>query len=376
MSPTAQTLLLHPDLKFVIPEYLEPQCRFNARIALQHNLGWIPKQVLEYVKGKREKGERLQWNYLTLAEVVKGDNFVVVKWVVAFNDYVKGKLCDSAAEYDKLHMLKWARKQQPPLKWDFRSLNRAYYRGHYDTMKWVIESGCPYQRKTGFLRYVRVLEDEDQWKNIVVNQVINRDGTTLMNACYFGHLELVRHLLGRNGVNVNMKSRHGDTGLLLACKTGKLEVVKLLLQCEDIDVNVYEWYRGFTALHEASKNGDIEIAKEILSHRKFNRVNKKAFGGDTAYDTAKAQVTTCLRRAKVNGLASNHASDKLLQRAQEVAALIKSHSAYVEGGESRESDMDFNNSSDSYDDSESDSDYDSDSDYSYDENDDSDSDFY
>ena len=49
ISP-ALNVLKHPDLPFVVAEYLDPRSRIKARTALQDKKGWIPKQVLEYVE--------------------------------------------------------------------------------------------------------------------------------------------------------------------------------------------------------------------------------------------------------------------------------------------------------------------------------------
>ena len=105
LQPNAKSILRHKDLCPIIAEYDDPQSRFYARIALRHKLGWIPKDVLEYGKEKREKGERLKWNGKKLWKVVEEDNFEVVKWAGTFNEYVKENLCEKAARYGKLHML-------------------------------------------------------------------------------------------------------------------------------------------------------------------------------------------------------------------------------------------------------------------------------
>ena len=168
----AQKLLLHPQLKFVIAKWVDPKSRFYARIALRHKLGWIPKELLAYLKEKREKGESLKWDGKNLKKVVKEDNFEVVKWAGTFNEYVKKDLCGWAASYGKLHMLKWARKQQPPLPWNRGTCFHAFDNGHCDTLKWLLENGCPLGEwfddddKTDFLQYASIFEDEKKWKNI------------------------------------------------------------------------------------------------------------------------------------------------------------------------------------------------------------------
>eukprot|EP00941_MAST-03F_sp_MAST-3F-sp1_P002115 g2115.t1 len=272
----AQEILQHPDLPFVLAEFLDPLSRFYTRIALRHKKGWIPKQVLEYIEEKREEEESLKWGYSSVRRVVREDKFELVKWVGTFNELVKNSLCERAAEFGKIQTLKWARKQEPPLPWHESVCFRALEWGHYDTLKWLVVNGCPWndQKKTDFLRYVHVLEDEEEWMKVVVNQVIfsYNNMTTLMMASHFGHTELVCHLLACKGVNVNMENSRRKTSLLLACKSGKLEVVKLLLEHNDTNINHANTY-GSTALHEASTWGHIEVVKAILSHPKFTYVN-------------------------------------------------------------------------------------------------------
>eukprot|EP00941_MAST-03F_sp_MAST-3F-sp1_P003579 g3579.t1 len=171
---------------------------------------------------------------------MKEDKFELVKWAVTFkfSKYVKLCLCEVAAKSGKFHLLKWARKQQPPLPWNMGTCNRAFDFGHYDILKWSIENGCPCwnQIKTDFLQYVSIFEDEKKWKNIVVNQRIYNNGeyTTLMMASNFGHLELVRHLLTCNGINVNMKWKSSH----LAFTNGKEEVCDFILDhIESIEAN-------------------------------------------------------------------------------------------------------------------------------------------
>ena len=289
-SPTlnkAQALLLHHDLKFVLSEYVDPLSRFYTRIALRHKDGWIPKQVLQYGLEKTEMGESLEWNWKSRMRVVREDKFELVKWAFAFSEFGKTWLCWLAAIFGKLHMLKWARTQQPPLPWDEDVSKDAFNNGHYNTLKWLVEKGCPWydmDDETEFLRYVSVLEDEEEWQNVVVNQVIiiSRGMTTLMMACLFGHTDLVCHLLACNGVNVNMDNGEGKTGLLFACGSGNLEVVKLLLEHNDIDV-YHADAEGWTALHYASNEGHIEVVKTLLSHSKFTSANQGNRNGETAF---------------------------------------------------------------------------------------------
>jgi len=61
--------------------------------------------------------------------------------------------------------------------------------------------------------------------------------TALHNACCAGNASLVRALLSRPDVKVNLKSIQGETPFTLACIHGRSRVVRLLLQDRRVDIN-------------------------------------------------------------------------------------------------------------------------------------------
>ena len=83
------------------------------------------------------------------------------------------------------------------------------------------------------------------------------------NGCY----EIVRLLLGVEGIDVNMKTSSGYTALTLASMNGHREIVQLLLGVEGIDVNVKD-HGGDTALAIASSKGHKEIVQLL---QRFSR---------------------------------------------------------------------------------------------------------
>eukprot|EP00941_MAST-03F_sp_MAST-3F-sp1_P004363 g4363.t1 len=234
-------ILQHEQLKFVIAKYADPQSRFYARIAL-NELGWIPQQVLQYVKEKTEKGESLRWNHDdNLAKVMKEDKFELVKWACTFNTCVKNSLCQAAACYGKLHMLQWARKQQPPLPWNVWTLYDAFDDGQYDTLKWALENGCEeFNRdmKNQIDVYAQIFENEDRWKNVNLDNTfisiwdhdlgMRFDCNILMMAVMFGHKEFVRYLLTRNGIDVNYCTESENSAIQLAEDHNRHEIAKMI----------------------------------------------------------------------------------------------------------------------------------------------------
>ena len=62
-------------------------------------------------------------------------------------------------------------------------------------------------------------------------------GTAIIVASQKGHVEVVRLLLARKGVEVNKSAQDGTTALISASLHGHVEVVQLLLAREGVEVN-------------------------------------------------------------------------------------------------------------------------------------------
>eukprot|EP00941_MAST-03F_sp_MAST-3F-sp1_P004426 g4426.t1 len=217
ISP-ALNVLKHNDLPFVLAEYLDPRSRINARTALRDKKAWIPKQVLQYVKEKTERGEHLTWGWSSLKKVVKEDKFELLRWADTFSNYVNKKLCEVAARFGKLDKLKWV-----------PSLILACRNGNLETVKLFLKNN-----------------------DINVNEADEVGKTALHWASMGGHNEVAKAILSNpKFTNVNQADDHGRTALHLASR----EVM---------------W--DFTN----------EVAKAILSHSKFTNVNQADNDGQTA----------------------------------------------------------------------------------------------
>ncbi len=72
-----------------------------------------------------------------------------------------------------------------------------------------------------------------------------------MVASQDGHVEVVRLLLARQGVEVNKTAQNGSTALLIASQKGHVQVVQLLLARQGVEVNKTT-PAGCTALMSAS----------------------------------------------------------------------------------------------------------------------------
>ena len=70
-----------------------------------------------------------------------------------------------------------------------------------------------------------------------VNQARSSDGSTpLWQACFYGHLDVVRALLGADGIQANQANHRSTTPLCVACVAGHVDVVRELLSRPGVDV--------------------------------------------------------------------------------------------------------------------------------------------
>ena len=130
--------------------------------------------------------------------------------------------------------------------------------------------------KYGHVKIVKMLLGRE---DIYVNKK-DEDGKTvlmmpgLMSALWHGAalsgneqvVNTVRLLLDRPDFNVNQQDNNGKTVLLLAADTGNLELVKLLLLREDIHVNQAD-KNGITSLHTATSRANLELVELLLGHK-------------------------------------------------------------------------------------------------------------
>ena len=150
----------------------------------------------------------------------------------------------------------------------------------------------------------------------------NRNGkTALQLACWWGKLDLVKHLIQRganihevdkaketllvevmgggtsrpipgqhpeiarllieNGADVNTKDGFGDTVLMFACEQGHLDLAEFLLK-RGADINQVNSriFKGRTALMAAARAGQVEAVKLLLAH------DAEVDAADTGKETA------------------------------------------------------------------------------------------
>eukprot|EP01032_Pedospumella_encystans_P009143 gene9143-10790_t len=115
-------------------------------------------------------------------------------------------------------------------------------------------------------------------------------GKKLHSAADRGEVATVRSLLDKNNtankhLNINWQNKNKETALLQACYKGHLEIVKLLVE-NGADMNVQE-KDGYTPLHWAAYKGHVEVVDYLLSQGADATLVKKT--GTTALQNASNQ---------------------------------------------------------------------------------------
>ena len=110
------------------------------------------------------------------------------------------------------------------------------------------------------------------------------DVVRFVDACRDNKISVVRRMLARRPGIVNMESREGGwTGLHEAMANNNIEVVKLLLAREDIDIAVKSSVNS-TPLHYGCEDNSVDCVRLYLAHTQCTEeiVTMKDSRGKTA----------------------------------------------------------------------------------------------
>ena len=113
--------------------------------------------------------------------------------------------------------------------------------------------------------------------NVDIN-IGSQYGTLLCYASYNGRPGIVRELLSRPGIDVNLATQEANTPLYFAAQDGYVEVVKLLLAAPGINVNLAE-KSGSAPLSIAVEQRHVEVVGLLLAAPGIN-VNTKLLKSD------------------------------------------------------------------------------------------------
>ena len=120
--------------------------------------------------------------------------------------------------------------------------------------------------------------------NVDVNLAI-KNGTLLFTAALRGHVAIVRELLSKPGIDVNLAQKSGGTPLFAAAQKGHVEVVRLLMEAPGIKFNLGTYHGGTTPLVVAAFKGLKDVVEILLTARNIN-INVRQHDGATPLFTA------------------------------------------------------------------------------------------
>ncbi len=149
-------------------------------------------------------------------------------------------------------------------------LSCAVWFGHIEVVKFLLEKGASVHVKEqsenspflmaareGQLEVVKVLAQYCDVRVVVCNEKL----TALHYAARYGHLQLVKYLVGLNKFDLETQSINGRTPLVWACDGGHIEVVKFLLE-KDAKIDVRD-QDGISPLLRAAGKGQLEMVKVL-----------------------------------------------------------------------------------------------------------------
>ena len=154
--------------------------------------------------------------------------------------------------------------------------------------------------------------------NVDIN-LADEFGTFLCHATYTGHTPVVRELLTRPGIDVNLAHWQGATPFYLAVQQGHIEAVKLLMSTPGVDLNLGNRH-GATPLYIATVMNRVEIVRLLLSDARINIDACKDSGATALFCAAQEN------RVEIAGLLIRHGADVNLAMNRGATPLSSRHS--------------------------------------------------
>lgn len=160
-------------------------------------------------------------------------------------------LCSKAARNGHLHILKWARSQNPPIQWDEYTFINAVKYGDEEILNWLYLEKCPWNESTceaaakaGNLHLLKWLRNlKCQW-----------DERTCSGASSSGNIKILKWARSQNP-----PCPWSTETCRLAAKYGYIEILRWSRMCED----PCPW--DALVASSAAANGRIEVVKWLLS---------------------------------------------------------------------------------------------------------------
>ena len=142
--------------------------------------------------------------------------------------------------------------------------------GNYDGVKWFIE-------KKNISKNIKI-EKTDKANNFC------KDDTLIHVACANGHLEIVKYLIEKQDVDIEIKGFNERTPLHCACENGHLPIIEYLIS-KGANINSLDKHSN-SILHYASSKGHLPIVKYLVEKQNidYDILNSK---GENPFSCAK-----------------------------------------------------------------------------------------
>lgn len=171
-------------------------------------------------------------NYTTLMAAAHSDSIENLRFLLRFDDVAKDKAFINAVD----HLGRTA-------------LIIAGIQGNLDLFKELISHGADYNYKTS-------------------------EGITLLFlAIFYDHIDIVKHLLTYNDIEINCEVADGESALSWACYSGKEAIIDALIEDSRTDIN-FITANNKSAIRSARMGNNDDIALKIIANRHFN-INQK-----------------------------------------------------------------------------------------------------
>ncbi len=111
---------------------------------------------------------------------------------------------------------------------------------------------------------------------IILKKSIEHD-KLFLKKCKKGELNIMRKMIKKFNININVIDKRNCTPLIIACRKGYINIVHYLLQQSMINIKIRD-ENGFSALECAIWANKIEIIELLVRTKKINMNEKIPYG--------------------------------------------------------------------------------------------------
>jgi ankyrin repeat protein len=88
-------------------------------------------------------------------------------------------------------------------------------------------------------------------------------------AVIYNQEEVVKEILNRSEVDVNLKDYTTDTALIRVCMTGNYNIFRMLIERDDLDLNIINKFNEHPFYHAVIR-GHFDIVRDLVNDNRLN----------------------------------------------------------------------------------------------------------